>query len=211
MDLAKFVLAVSISLILTLFFTDVITLIYKAPKLDYDKCNDIVYSTSACSNLITQQCGTYSYGMDYNAYYDCKDEAMDSAEYTKCIDDAGKERKNCMENEANKLVNYGIISFWIYAILGTIFILTGLLIIQFRGIGSGLILGGVSLILFSGIISLFVQLSSIMSSVSSLMGGDEGNTGVNWVQVSRILVSFIILIILIVIGYFKVDRKEDLE
>ena len=43
------------------------------------------------------------------------------------------------------------------------------------------------------------------------MVGDEGNTGVNWVQVSRILVSFIILIILIVIGYFKVDRKEDLE
>lgn len=206
MDLAKFVAALSIALFASFFVAEILSLAYKAPDITYNSCD----SSLLCSSLIEKQCGKAPTTISEiesapSTYYDCQSRVYSSDEYRKCAKDAQSTQETCQKNLAGQLQNYQFVSFLLYGLAGVLFIIAGFLMLGYRSIGSGLILGGVGIILFSGYISLFSTLTSAGSLFSNFVGGTNGISPITF-QLMRTVLYFIVTALLIVMTYYRLDK-----
>ncbi len=210
MELAKLIAAFSIALFASFFVVEILSLAYKSPDITYNSCS----GSSLCSQFIEKQlekqCGKASAttpgiesGISY--YYDCQSKVYSSDEYQKCAKDAQGTQETCQKNLAWQLQNYHVVSFILYGLAGVLFIIVGFLMLGYRSIGSGLILGGVFIILFSGYISLFSTLTSYGSLFSSFRGGTSGLSP-EMFKLMRAILYFVVTALLIVMTYLRLDK-----
>src|SRR3989344_644169 len=156
MDLAKFFVAVGISLLLMSFFAGALSTFYKPPKVDTSSCYSSGYSYSNdCYDQQETLCGDD---------IDCRFGIYSSNEYQTCIDNQQNQRQECISNAQSKLKTYTYVYYVILALLGIILMAVGFLFVELRSISAGLIGGGVLLLLFAG---LFASILGFASSLSS--------------------------------------------
>lgn len=203
MDLAKLVVAIGIAIFIASFVSDGVSLIYKPPTVDYTQCV-FTTSSSSCSQIVTDICGTLSSNSaNYSAYYRCSSDARNSQEYKDCQGSSGNNYQDCMDDARAGSKNYQLMILFIYGILGFIIMILGFIFIHYRSIGSGLILGGISVIIFSSFIAAYL---SIMSSVGSLLTGSS--TSQNTIQIIRLIFSAAAVTLLIVMSYLKLEKDD---
>ncbi|MDP3881531.1 MAG: hypothetical protein Q8Q31_01495 [Nanoarchaeota archaeon] len=206
MDLAKLVVAIGIGLFLCLFISEGFSLVYPFP--DYN--NPDIYSYSnTCRDLITVKCGDSSSSVNYTAYYGCTNEVYTSSEYKQCTENQQKSQKSRLESYQNKVKFYQIISLITFGLLGVLAILIGFFAIGKRSIGSGLILGGIFLIPFGAMLS---TVTSLLSKGLSYFGGSGADTALQTItQIIRVVGYALVLFILILMAYFKLEKKGGSE
>lgn len=108
-----------------------------------------------------------------------------------------------ISNRSNDFQTYQVVSMIIYELLGIVLILIGFLAIRKVSIGSGLILAGIFIFFVGGVLSFFF---SITSAISTLGFSDSGNGDI--VRIIRIGGEAIVLILLFLLSYFIVEKRE---
>ncbi|MBM3232889.1 hypothetical protein FJZ18_01850 [Candidatus Pacearchaeota archaeon] len=201
MELAKFIAAFSIALFVSFFAVELLSLAYQAPEASGLSCT----SSSQCSSLIEKKCGKAPLDFGNGEYYSCQSEVYSSEDYKRCNLEAVKAGETCQKNLAVQYQNYQLISFLLYGLVGILFIVGGFIFLGYRSIGSGLLLSGVFVILFSGYISLFSAITSYSTLFRGLIGGSEGISPQTF-QLMRTLLYFVVSVLLIVMSYFRLDR-----
>ncbi len=202
MELAKLVAALSIALFVSFFIVEVLSLAYKSPDVSYGSCN----GGTLCASIIEKQCGKSPKGYDFSSEYSsCQSKVYSSEEYDSCNRDAQKTESSCMKNLGSQLQNYQVISFVLYGLAGILLILVGFLMLGYRSIGSGLLSGGVFVILFSGYISLFSALTSFGSNLMRITGENSGLSP-EMFQVMRVILYFVVSTLLIFMTYIRLDK-----
>ena len=184
--IAKTFLAIAISIILALFVGYGLNVFYEPPQRDYGPNG--CYKQFDCEKIgVGANClkSNYSYGP---YAYDCAP-TYDAPEYKKCIDD----RQKCDDDYQKTTVRFKVMrnSFIILVLIAIISIIVGMLLSKFEGIGSGLIGGGVLIILWSLIY-----------------------TSEFWVTLDKYMKLFalgIVLILLIYLGYKRLDKIVNVE
>ena len=207
MSLAKTFLAIGISLLFAVFFAYAVYVVYE-PPLNYG--SNTCYSQYDCYSK-TQVCysrydcyGSYVgkgpvpvISLNYNNSLNESQIQDCTREQSKCIFDIenSSEYKTCFSDQENCLQEsmktdpqyiYSRNSFYILALIGLAAIIAGMFLIYLEGIGSGLIGGGIILILW--------------------------NIGYSWQYVSnlnkyvKLILLGLILVILIYLGYKKIEN-----
>jgi len=200
MDLPKLIAAITIAIFLSFFISETISLIYKPPKISTGNCD--YPSSTECTQIITDKCGTYNRD-DYTTYTQCRNDAYSSQEYLDCTERTQEEYQNCLSGKTDQMRVYQIITLIIYGILGLLSILFGFVLIKYQSIGSGLILGGTFVIIFSSFISTY---TTLLSSALSIFGGSEISNTI--FQIIRVLFYAIALTILTIMSYQKLEKTE---
>jgi len=142
MRLAKTFLAIGIAVIFAVFISYALYVIYEPPK-DYSfKTNDC-YKTYNCQQQISD-CQRQS---NYSDYEYCYSTVTRSTQYKTCQELYDK----CNEEFQKKTPQYihSRNSFYILMVIGIITIITGILLTGLEGIGSGLMGGGILVVLWS--------------------------------------------------------------
>lgn len=204
MELPKLFAAVGISFLLLLFITSFISTFYKAPKIDYSKCYSSSSLMSVCSDIITSICGS-----SYN--FTCSSEVRASQEYKTCIENEQSDAQDCYGEAASSLKTYQTVYYLILAVLGIAAIVSGFLMFSKNSISAGFIGGGV-LILISAYFSALMSAlsSSLLSGFSALTGYAISNgTKTPTISYLNVLFSFIGLLVLILLSYFKFEKEKQ--
>ena len=143
MGLAKTFLAIGIAVILAVFVAYAVYVIYEPPKYPYE--SNTCYTTYDCQKQI-DDCSR-QYQRDIKGYQDCHNTIIQSAKYQTCQ----KLYDKCEEEFQKKSTRYihSRNSFYILIVIGIITILSGLFLTGLEGIGSGLMGGGVLVVLWS--------------------------------------------------------------
>ncbi len=144
MGLAKTFLAVGIAVIFAVFVSYALHVIYEPPK-EYSSISNDCYKTYNCQQQVNTCRQQYNYSDE--GYQDCYSTVTQSAEYKTCQELYSK----CVEDSTKKTPRYihSRNSFYILIIIGIIAIVVGLLLTKFEGIGSGIMGGGVLIVLWS--------------------------------------------------------------
>lgn len=179
MRIAKFFLAIGIAIILTIFVAYGLHAVYEKPKYDN-------YSGSfSCNEKF--DCSEYSKKCSSGPeYQECYSRVVESGEYKNCLE----LRDQCREDYVKKTDTYkhSRNSFYILISIAVISIIIGSLLIKLEGIGSGLIGGGVLIVIWSLIY-----------------------TATYWFSLNRyvkLTAIGVILVILIYLGYKRIEKTK---
>ena len=184
MGLAKTFLAIGIAIIFAVFISYGLSVVYEAPKYDYSSSyNNDCSKTYDCQKQIQDCQKQYDYSDPQ--YQDCYSNIQQSTEYKTCLE----MRDKCNEEYQKQTPRYkhSRNSFYILIVIGIIAIITGIFLTGLEGIGSGLIGGGVLVVLWS----LFY-------------------TYTYWFTLNKyikLIALGIVLAILIYFGYKKIEKK----
>ena len=185
-----------------IFLVETLSLAYKSPEMSYDSCS----ASKLCVSFVENKCGKQPSGFDYSSeFYKCQSEVVSSEGYLQCTQNAQKTQETCQKDLSNQLQTYQIVSFLLYGLIGILFIIVGFLVLGYRSIGSGLLLGGVFVILFSGYISIFSAIASTGSIFSRLLGGSAGISPDTF-SIMRVILYFVVAALLIVLTYIRLDK-----
>ncbi len=180
MSLAKTFLAMGIAIIFAVFVSYGLYIIYESPK-DYYYGSSNCLELHDCQNLLSRECGDYA----APGYQNCWNRMVQSTPYQTCQ----TEYDNCYEESLKKDTWYihSRNSFYILWIIGIIAIVAGILLSSMEGIGSGLMGGGVLVVLWSLLYTMDYWLTL--------------NKYIKLVALG------IVLAILIYLGYKKLEKK----
>lgn len=103
----------------------------------------------------------------------------------------------------NNFQTYQIVSMIIYELLGIVLIIIGFLAVRKVSIGAGLILAGIFIFFVGGVLSFFF---SITSAISTL--GFSGSGSGDVIRIIRIGGEAIVLVLLFLLSYFIVEKRE---
>lgn len=188
MNLAKTFLAIGIAVIFAVFVGYGLHVVYEVPKNPFDVSRDeSCYKTYNCNQQLDQcrKPGDYAF---IPKDKECYSAVKQSTEYKTCEELQDK----CIEefNKRTPLYIHAKNSFYILIGIGLVAIIAGIFLTRLQGIGSGLIGGGVLIVLWSLIYtqSYWVLLNEYVKL---------GALG-------------IVLIVLIYLGYKKLEKKSGL-
>jgi hypothetical protein len=144
MGLAKTFLAIGIAIIFAVFVSYGLHVIYEPPK-DYSYGSNDCYKTYNCQQQISDCQKQYNYSD--TGYQDCYSSVTQSTQYKTCQELYTK----CNEEFQKKTPQYihSRNSFYILLVIGIITIIAGILLTSLEGIGSGLMGGGILVVLWS--------------------------------------------------------------
>lgn len=189
MSLAKTFLAIGIAVLLAVFFSYGLYVIYEKPKygyVDYSGC----YAEFGCDNM-TLKCTNNSIALPIEKsrepYYDqnCHNQVYASSEYQRCQAD----QQECIESRQVTSDNYKHArnSFYILIVIAIISIIIGSMFWSMEGIGSGIMGGGVLIVLWS-----LAYTADYWTTLNKYL---------------KLIAVGIVLILLIYIGYKKLEQK----
>jgi len=180
MGLAKTFLAIGIAVIFAVFVSYALYVIYEPPK-------DYSYGSNACYKIYNceQQIIDCQRQFNYSDYQDCYLNVTQSTQYKTCQELYSK----CNEEFQKKTPQYiySRNSFYILIAIGIIAIITGILLTGLEGIGSGLMGGGILVVLWS--LFYTYQYWSILN------------------KYIKLIALGVVLAILIYLGYKKLENK----
>jgi len=202
MDLAKLVIAFSIAILLSGFLSEIVGTIYPAPSLGG---TSNIY-TNTCSDLVTEKCGDSQSYTNYTEYSKCSSGVRLSQEYKTCTTDQTNSYQTRQENYESSLQTYQLVNLIIFGVLSIILIVLGFLMIHLRSIGSGLIMAGIFIFLAGSTVSLITSMmGSLFSSLST-----QADTGFATItKLIRLGGELIILILLFILSYKKVENEGE--
>lgn len=187
MGVAKFFLAVGIAVILAAFVGYGLYAIYPP---EYGSSSGISECTQKynCQKQISECRVKYNNNHSEPGYAECN-QIVNSEEYKNCQENY----KKCTEEAEKNSQKYKYFRncFYILLLVGIISIVAGILMIKLEGIGSGLIGGGVLIILWS------------LAYTSQYW-----LTFAKWV---KLIALGVVLVILLGLGYWFIDRKRKEE
>ena len=204
MNLAKFFVAVFIGIFLSAFVSQAISLVYSAPE--YSMNSYFEEDSNSCYKLITDACGDYSSSTNYSEYSKCTSTAYSSSDYKECTSKQSQSYEDRASSYTKKMQTYQLVNLIIYGLLGIIFVILGFLLVSKESIGTGLIIGGSYLASFGGFLSILFSLGSMFSGL--LSGGEENGFQII-IQVVQLIGSGIMLAVLIVFGYFRLEKEDS--
>ncbi len=148
MGLAKTFLAIGIAIIFAVFVSYALHVIYEPPTNDSyggNKC----YTEFNCQQKIYDCQGQYNYtSPNYTQNYNnCYTIITQSEEYKNCQEQFTKCSEDAQKHSARYVHSRN--SFYILMVIGIIAIITGILLTGLEGIGSGLMGGGILVVLWS--------------------------------------------------------------
>ena len=178
--LAKSVLALGISILFTVFIAYSYTVVYERPT--GNKVVNNCYQEFACE----KKCNDESIRSDHTAYQDCILERSTTTEYAVCK----QMRADCQAEWTRQTSDYiySRNSFYILGAISIITIIIGILIIQLEGIGSGFILGGVFLFIWT------------LASTSKYW--------MDFNKVAKVFTLGIALVVLVYFGYKMIEKNK---
>ena len=187
MGLAKTFLAIGIAIILAIFIGYGLYVAYEPPKYDYTQQNSC-YETYNC-NKPQQDCyEQFNYNYSNPSYKTCQS-LTNTPEYNACQNNF--EECNNEYTKTTASYKYYRNCFFILLVFGLAFVLLGALLTSFEGIGSGLIGGGILIIIWS-----VVYTWSYWMHVNKVL---------------RLIALGIVLVILMLLGYWKIESRKRLE
>jgi len=183
MDLAKTFLAVGIAIVFAVFVSYGLSVIYQMPK-DYSYAADECYRNYNCEKKIIECQKQYNYSDP--EYQDCYLSIVQSVEYKTCRELFDK----CFEDYQRKTPQYIYErnSFYILFAIGVLAIIAGYMLLNLEIVGSGLLGGGILVVVWS-----------IASSWQYLVSMDK------YVKLSALGFA---LAILIYLGYKKFEKNH---
>jgi hypothetical protein len=193
MSLAKTFLAIGIAVLLAVFISYGIYVVYPAPHYGYTDTSSC-YTQYSCQTLTDKCMGRLqvTYNRDgtnntipaeYN--YTCAEQVYASVEYQKCTED----QQTCIDNLNQNSGDYvhARNSFYILIVLAIIAIVVGAFISHLEGIGSGFIGGGVLIVLWS-----LIYTTPYWTTLNKYL---------------KLVAVGVVLVLLIWLGYKKLEKK----
>ncbi len=184
MALAKTFLAGAIAIIFTVFIAFGLHVIYEPPEYTYTE-NDCNQKYN-CEKTTQDSLDQYNYNYSDTEYQNCYSKTMKDPSYKMCLDS----RDKCVEESEKQNPEYihARNSFFIIISIAIGSIILGILLTKLESIGPGLMGGGVLLVLWSLIY-----------------------TWKYWFTLNKyikLVALGIVLVILIYLGYKKIENKE---
>jgi len=185
MGLARVFLAIGIAVILAIFIGYGLYTIYQPPKYDYSQSENTCYKTYNCNKQIEDCYTSINHNYSSPEYAKCGEYRL-TLDYKACNENYDK----CNEEYTKQTPQYKYYrnSFFILIALGIISIIIGILLSGLEGIGSGVMGGGILIVIYSLIY-----------------------TWQYWYHLNRylrLIVIGIVLILLIALGYWKFEKKR---
>ena len=190
MGLLRTVLAIGIAILLTVFISYGLYVIYPNPQYGYTDTSSC-FSQYACQNM-TDRCNPIENNLNGSTIKaipvqnndECYSQVYASADYQKCMVD----QQTCVDklNQSSENYSHARNSFYILILLAIISMISGT-IINKEGVGSGFIGGGVMTVLWA-----LAYTTAYWTTMN---------------QYLKLLAIGIVLIVLIWLGYKKIENK----
>lgn len=187
LSLAKSVLALGIAVLFAVFIGYGYTVVYERPTYLGNSKPNTCYAQYNCSEQCSKMAKTAEIGGQITSPSLCTQVQMSSPEYIACQ----KLQKECLGEwkKQGPMYAYSRNSFYILGIISLASIIAGALLISLEGIGSGFILGGVLLLVWTLVY-----------------------TASYWMLLNRpakVILLGIGLVVLVYFGYKRIDRRKD--
>ncbi|MFC1754254.1 hypothetical protein ACFL96_12835 [Thermoproteota archaeon] len=187
MGLAKTALAIGIAIVFAVFIAYGLFTIYEPPKSYYERSD--CYQQFNCSDY-HKKCAPdkFNESIEPRPYYpddDCYSEVEANPDYQICMD----EQDECEEafEKTTERYRHSRNSFWILFVISLGAIIAGIFLNKLESIGSGLIGGGVLVLLWSLIYT--------------------ARFWFQWNKYAKLLALGVVLVILVYLGYKKIEQK----
>jgi len=183
MGIAKFFLAVGIAIIFAVFISYGLSVVYEFPESSSSSRDNSCYTTYNCQDQI-ESCQN-QYNSSDSRRGECYSSVSQSSAYKSCQENY----RDCQLEAEKKSPRYIYArnKFYILMVIGITSIITGIFMTGLEGIGSGLIGGGILLVLYS----LFATLQYWATLNKYFKLGAIG----------------VVLVVLIFFGYKKIEKK----
>ena len=188
MSLVKTVLALGIAVIFALFVSYGLYVIYEPPKYDYysnSQCNQDYNCDKQLDSCFNQNSNTKDTPNYYQEVDECESKIRQSLEYKTCLESRDKCNEEFQKQTASYI--YSRNSFYILFVIGIIAIIAGIFLTGLEGIGSGLIGGGILVVLWSLAYTWQYWIS--------------------WSKYIKLIALGLVLLILIYLGYKRIESK----
>ncbi|MEK6888684.1 MAG: hypothetical protein AABW80_01110 [Nanoarchaeota archaeon] len=192
MSLAKTFLAIGIAVLLTVFFSYGLYVVYEKPSYGYVDSSEC-YAQYGCENMVnkcytnvsTSDLGAPEKPREPSYNQSCYNQVYASSEYQKCQEDQQK----CVESKEITSDNYkhSRNSFYILIVIAILSIIAGSFFWNMEGIGSGIMGGGVLIVLWS-----LAYTTDYWTTLNKYF---------------KLIAVGIVLILLIYLGYKKLEQK----
>lgn len=197
MELEQVIIAFGIAFFLGMFLTGFFSLVYPQPKY--------VASTTSCTQLINDQCGSSdTTTLNASEYSKCRSAVIQTSEYRNCISQNSGTTK--LNEYKSKLQTYNLVSLIVFGFLGILFVAVGFSISHFRSISSGLILSGFFILIFSNLLVALSGLSGVLLGAGLSSKADNSMQII--LKVIGLFFDLVVLVLLIILGYIHVDKRN---